>query len=138
MNRATFAVAALLLSLSLTACGGDGEDAAGLQTTATEYQFDPSSWTIDAGSDESIRVDNEGQVTHEWVVLADGQTIESEDDLPEDEVVFESEWVYTEIEVDAGESATHDFTAPDAGTYQVICAIPGHFDAGMEGTLTVQ
>jgi uncharacterized cupredoxin-like copper-binding protein len=29
------------------------------------------------------------------------------------------------------------FTAPAAGTYQVICAIETHFDAGMEGSLTV-
>jgi uncharacterized cupredoxin-like copper-binding protein len=28
------------------------------------------------------------------------------------------------------------FTAPAAGTYQVICAIETHFDAGMEGSLT--
>ena len=26
----------------------------------------------------------------------------------------------------------------DAGTYQVICAIPSHFGAGMEGSLTVE
>jgi uncharacterized cupredoxin-like copper-binding protein len=28
------------------------------------------------------------------------------------------------------------FQAPPAGTYQIICAIETHFDAGMEGTLT--
>jgi len=32
---------------------------------------------------------------------------------------------------------TLTFTAPDAGTYQVICAIETHFDAGMEGSVTV-
>jgi len=146
MDRATYAVGALVLALSSSACGGDGGGDAGgdaggaadLQTIATEYQFEPSSWTVEAGADTSIRVDNEGQIVHEWVVLAEGRTIESEDELPEDESVFESEWVDTEVEVEAGESATHEFTAPAAGTYQVICAIPGHFDAGMEGTLTVE
>lgn len=136
MSRATHGVAALLLAGALTACGG-GDDAS-LETIATEYQFDPSTWTVEAGSDQSISVANEGQLVHEWAVLAEGQTIESEDDLPADEAVFESEWVHTEVEVEAGETATHDFTAPDAGTYQVICAIPGHFDAGMEGSLTVE
>ena len=38
---------------------------------------------------------------------------------------------------DAGEAITITFTAPAAGTYQVICNVPGHFSAGMEGLLTV-
>ena len=42
-----------------------------------------------------------------------------------------------EDEVEAGDSKTLTFTAPAAGTYQVICAIETHFDAGMEGSLTV-
>jgi uncharacterized cupredoxin-like copper-binding protein len=47
--------------------------------------------------------------------------------------------VYWEEEVDAGESATFTFTAPEEpGEYQIICAIPGHLEAGMQGTLTVK
>ncbi|MFP5255319.1 MAG: plastocyanin/azurin family copper-binding protein [Acidimicrobiia bacterium] len=38
----------------------------------------------------------------------------------------------------SGESTTEAFTVDEAGTYQVICAISSHFDAGMEGTLTVE
>jgi len=48
-----------------------------------------------------------------------------------------AEFVYVEDEVEAGANKTLSFTAPDVGTYQVICAIETHFDAGMEGTLTV-
>lgn len=138
MHRNTHATAAIVLALSLAACGGDGEEAGGLQATATEYAFAPSSWTVEAGSEASITVDNEGAATHEWTVLADGRTIDSEDELPEDEDVLLSEWVHTEVEVEPGESETLEFTAPEAGTYQVVCAIPGHFDQGMEGTLTVE
>lgn len=136
MERSTYAVGALALASSLAACGGDGA-AATLQTTATEYAFDPSSWTVEAGSEQSIELSNEGQIVHEWAVLNAGKTIESEEELPEDEDTLLSEWVSTEVEVEAGETVTYDFTAPDAGTYQVICAIPGHFDAAMEGTLIV-
>jgi uncharacterized cupredoxin-like copper-binding protein len=66
-----------------------------------------------------------------------GVTIESEADLPPTEEELLADFVYVEDEVDAGDSKTLTFTAPAAGTYQVICAIETHFDAGMEGTLTV-
>jgi azurin len=41
-------------------------------------------------------------------------------------------------QLNPGESGTASFTAPAAGTYTYICTTPGHFAAGMKGTLTVQ
>ncbi|HYW96319.1 MAG TPA: plastocyanin/azurin family copper-binding protein [Bacteroidales bacterium] len=39
----------------------------------------------------------------------------------------------------AGESDTVEFTAPkEKGTYTYVCTFPGHFQAGMKGSLTVQ
>ena len=37
----------------------------------------------------------------------------------------------------AGKSGTATFAAPGAGTYQYYCAVPGHKEAGMTGTLQV-
>jgi uncharacterized cupredoxin-like copper-binding protein len=37
-----------------------------------------------------------------------------------------------------GENETVTFTAPAAGTYTYLCTVPGHYAAGMKGTLTVQ
>ena len=53
-----------------------------------------------------------------------------ESEFSEDLIVFETS-------AEAGEAITITFTAPAAGTYQVICKVPGHFSAGMEGLLTV-
>ncbi len=36
----------------------------------------------------------------------------------------------------SGGSSTGTFNLPP-GTYQVVCTVPGHFVAGMEGTLQV-
>jgi len=40
--------------------------------------------------------------------------------------------------LNGGESDTATFTAPAAGTYTFLCTFPGHFVAGMKGTLTVK
>jgi uncharacterized cupredoxin-like copper-binding protein len=80
---------------------------------------------------------NDAEIAHEWVILQPGVTISSEDDLPETEEELVANFIYWEEEVESGDTATFTFTAPAAGEYQVVCAIPGHFNAGMEGTLTV-
>jgi uncharacterized cupredoxin-like copper-binding protein len=66
-----------------------------------------------------------------------GWNIDSEADLPDTEEELLADFVNVEDEVEAGANKTLSSTAPDAGTYQVICAIETHFDAGMESTLTV-
>jgi uncharacterized cupredoxin-like copper-binding protein len=76
-------------------------------------------------------------VLHEWVLLQPGVTIEAESDLPDTEEELLADFVYVETEVEVGDTATLTFDAPPPGTYQVICDIETHFDAGMEGTLTV-
>jgi uncharacterized cupredoxin-like copper-binding protein len=127
MSKLIRVTAALFL---IAACGGGEETSDSLQTTVSEFQFAPSTWTVAADSAASIEVTNAGSMTHEWVLMNPDVQIASEAEFTED-------LVYIETEVEAGATETLDFTAPAAGTYQVICAIPSHFDAGMEGTLTV-
>ena len=45
--------------------------------------------------------------------------------------------IVAETSAEAGQARTASFAAPAAGTYQVICSIPGHLAAGMEGRLIV-
>jgi plastocyanin len=73
-----------------------------------------------------------GSVEHEWAVIRLGEDLESEADFAEERILFEVE------ALPAGESTTQEFTVDEAGTYQVICGIETHFDAGMEGTLVVE
>jgi azurin len=40
--------------------------------------------------------------------------------------------------VGGGETSDVTFKAPAAGTYTYLCTFPGHFAAGMKGTLTVK
>ena len=123
----------VVVVLALGACGGDDDEAStSIDATASEFKFEPDSWTVPAGEEFTIAFENGGSVEHEWAVIKRGQDIESEAEFAEDKVLFEVE------ATPAGESTTEKFTVDDAGTYQVICAITGHFDAGMEGTLAVE
>ncbi len=126
-----------IVALALAACGGAGNDASTeLTTTVQEFQFSPSTWTVPAGEQVTITITNAGTVTHEWVLLQEGVTITSEEDLPDTEEELLADFVNVEEEVEPGETKSLTFGAPPAGTYQIICAIEGHFGAGMEGTLT--
>lgn len=101
-----------------------------------EFQFSPVEWTVSEGEEITIELVNNGTLDHEWVILQPGVTISNESELPETEEELLADFVYWEDEVEAGETKTVTFTAPPAGEYQVICAIEGHFESGMEGTLT--
>ena len=138
MPKRTLLAALVIFALTSVACsgGGGGGASTDLAATVQEFQFTPSTWTVPAGQQITIDVTNQGSTTHEWVLLQPGVTITSEDDLPDTEEELLANFVYVEEEVEVGETKTLTFEAPPAGTYQVICAIEGHFNAGMEGTLT--
>jgi len=126
-----------VIGLTTVACSGGGnEPSTELTATVKEFQFTPNAWTVPAGQQISMAITNEGTTTHEWVLLQEGVAITSEADLPETEEELLADFVNVEEEVEAGTTKTLTFQAPPAGTYQIICAIEGHFDAGMEGTLT--
>ena len=144
MNTKCVAVVALgSLWLAASACGPDGNDERGasspteLEASLSDFEFSPDSWSAAADEDVTIALTNEGAVAHEWVILQSGVTIESEADLPENEEELLADFVLTETEVEPGATQDMVFNVP-AGTYQIICAIESHFDAGMAGTLTVE
>lgn len=143
VTRRLTLVAVVSFALIPIACGGDddndeGADATEIEATMEEFHFTPTEWTVPAGEEITIELTNDGAVEHEWVILQQGVTIAAETDLPETEEELLADFVYWEDEVEPGETKTVTFTAPQAGTYQVICAIEGHFAAGMTGTLSVE
>jgi uncharacterized cupredoxin-like copper-binding protein len=121
-------VLALVATIAVAACGGgDGDDEATptrpgptgpieetLEVSASEFAFEPSELSASADTVTAIRVRNVGTVEHDLVVDEAGLTIATP----------------------TGETARGTFSLP-AGTYAFYCSIPGHREAGMEGTLSV-
>lgn len=126
----------VVLALLVVSCGGDDgpsvEDATSeLAINMTEFEFDPAETVVPGGEEITLDLTNSGSVEHNWVLLNAGERVETEEEYTED-------MAYYRAELQPGEAGTFTFTAPgERGIYQVICIVPGHLTAGMEGRLTV-
>jgi uncharacterized cupredoxin-like copper-binding protein len=112
-----------------------------LTITMGDYSFTPSAVTTSTGP-VTITTPNGGQVEHELVLL---KTDRSPASLPVkgnevDEEGLEAKGVETpgEIEeVGPGQTKSGSFKLTP-GSYVMICNLPGHFQKGMYGSLSVK
>ena len=91
------------------------EGARRIEVEGTSFEFDPSSITAEVGEDIAIELTS-SDILHDLVI----------DELD------------AHVVADAGETAEGGFRADEAGSYTYYCSVPGHRDAGMEGTLIVR
>ncbi len=95
----------------------------------------PPVWTVKAGEDVSVLLNNRGNLEHNWAIVEMGAEVPVPYTGGADQ---EALLYYAGQVVPAGRSETHTFTAPpEAGTYLVICTVSGHYPA-MQGRLEVQ
>lgn len=137
MKKLSLVLSLLALgALGFAACGGDDETTASTtETTATTVESDAAPVTLEADPDGAlayvqsslsapagalaIEFDNPSSTGHDVVVEgADGTEI-------------------TRTDVISGDTATA-VGEVEAGDYTYYCSVPGHREAGMEGTLTVE
>jgi uncharacterized cupredoxin-like copper-binding protein len=127
----------LVVPLLLIACGGANEPAtANLEVEVRDFEFVPNSYTVPAGAAVNLTLINNGTQKHEWVLFEKDFSLGPDDSFGEEA----EEHIFWEGEVEEpGTQATFNFTAPDEpGDYQVVCGVPGHYEAGMKATFTVQ
>jgi uncharacterized cupredoxin-like copper-binding protein len=122
----------ILLTFALAACGGgdDGGDGT-ISVVLDDFSFAPSSVTATAGTDVTVTASNIGGIQHSWVLLNEGEEVTTTAEITDDRVLASS------ADLEPGQSESVTFTAPAPGTYQIVCHISGHTEAGMTGTLTV-
>lgn len=101
---------------NVAAAGGGGGGSAAASATVTLKEFSITPKTISLAKGGSLVVKNEGSVPHNLTVV--DQNLKTAD-------------------LNGGQSATLDVSSLPAGTYKVICSVPGHADSGMTGTLEI-
>lgn len=95
--------------------GGEAAAAESPVITMHDIYFDPAEFTIPANTPVKVSLPNEGAAVHDFSI---------------DELGIS-------VTVNPGETGEVEINAP-AGEYEYYCNIPGHKEAGMVGTLTVQ
>lgn len=112
-----------------------------------EFKFLPSDLTLKPGKVQITFV-NKGAIVHELMLLStrepaklqqfiEAHAAEKPGGLPAENVV-PGVLVIPELEdVEAGASQTSAVFDLAPGAYQVACLKPGHYEAGMKGTITV-
>lgn len=124
---------------STTTASASGSGA--LQITMNDDFFTPNVVTAKAGS-VTISTPNSGQLVHEMVLAktqADPAKLPTTPDGSVDEAKLESAGQDAGEIADVSPGATKKGTFKlTAGRYVMFCNVPGHYAAGMYGTITVK
>ena len=134
MKRVSLLVTVLAaVTLMLAACGGASGPSTSLKVTMTDFTFSPTSFTVPAGQQISVDITNNGATTHSFVIIQAGHDVKTHFTDADKAFIY-----WAQPKVAPGESVKASFAAPgEAGEYQIVCDIAGHFEAGMVGKLTV-
>ena len=106
-----------------------------METEDGEMKFEPATFTVKKGETLKLRFVNKGEVDHEFVM-------DSHEAILEHKAVMEK---FPEMEHDdpnairlaAGQSGEIIWKFTNDGTFKIACLVPGHYDAGMHGDVTV-
>lgn len=97
--------------------------------------FTPAVFKVRKGQTVKFAIKNAGELDHEFV-------LDQEDKIMEHKAVMEK---FPEMEHDdpnairlaAGKSGEIIWKFTNDGTFKIACLVPGHYDAGMHGDVTV-
>jgi uncharacterized cupredoxin-like copper-binding protein len=139
-KRLTVAVAAVAMlgavacSSSSSSSSAGGTDTGGVSATEKDFAIDLASSSAPAGS-VTFNISNEGPSAHEFVVI---ETDDAPDALPtKNGTVDEAKLTVVDEAEDIAPSTTATLTTDlEAGSYVIICNVPGHYEAGMHTAFT--
>ena len=128
-----------------------------LTLTMTEFQFAPKTPSVKPGTAVELTLVNKGTVEHEFMLYPLPGSMSMSMDMDKygaENTYFKDigtvELVYPgltatrkssrleRVGLNPRQSITIKFVAKKTGTFEFACHVPGHYEAGMKGTLTVK
>jgi uncharacterized cupredoxin-like copper-binding protein len=103
---------------------------------AREFAFEPASIAIPANTPVRIVLVNQGSVEHDWKVTGLRARIHREQHAGGHGQASAPGEIH--LHAAPARRSTIELTATQPGTYEIVCTVPGHREAGMQGTLTVR
>jgi Cu+-exporting ATPase len=102
-----------------------------------QFRFDPGDLEVREGESVAFVVTNSGVLPHEFVIGDEEVQAKHEAEMSEGEKTEEEHAEPYAIDIEPGQTATLVYTFDEAGTTLIGCHVPGHYDAGMRGTIRV-
>ena len=143
MKKAAVALVLVLASFALVACGSSSSSSSSNTTTSESGAAGGSEKAGGGGETVSFEADPNGQLAYTTTTAtakAGDVTIDfNNPQALEHDVAIEgsSGKIVGQTEL-VGEGSTSAPVKLKPGTYHYFCTVPGHREAGMEGTLTVK
>jgi uncharacterized cupredoxin-like copper-binding protein len=106
-------------------------------TASDEFAFDPEVVEATVGETITFRVENVGQIVHEFVLGDEDTQHEHEEEMAEMSPGMAMHDEPKAISVEPGETKEITWTFTTAGEVLYGCHEPGHYDAGMVGAVQV-
>lgn len=100
-------------------------------------RFVPNSLQVQAGETIRFVVHNAGQLEHELVLGSDADIRAHAEDMKKGQDHHHSHAGAAAIHLAPGKTGELVVTFSQTGTFRMACLIPGHYEAGMRGSLTV-
>jgi magnesium-transporting ATPase (P-type) len=102
--------------------------------TTDALRFAPPSLTVGAGETIAFEIRNSGAVPHEFFVGTTDEQIAHEREMASGMPMHDDP---SGVDVPAGQTVRLIYTFDEPGTLEYGCHVPGHYAAGMRGTITV-
>ncbi|HEY1016555.1 MAG TPA: plastocyanin/azurin family copper-binding protein [Herpetosiphonaceae bacterium] len=119
------------------AAAGPGTPLVSDSADAATLKFAQETLTVKAGN-VSLTFNNKGALPHNWALVKQGDEQKEADAAIANAPDYKAAGAIAQTKtINGGTADTVSFTV-EAGTYSFICTFPGHYAAGMKGTLTVE
>ena len=102
--------------------------------TTDSLQFVPDMITVHSGETVAFEIANPGQVPHEFVIGDAAEQAAHEAEMAGGGM---SSSEANAVDVPAGQTARLVYTFGQPGRLEIGCHVPGHYAAGMRGTIIV-